>query len=147
MKRPQSLRRPKFRIADSAQQAVGGFLLAGPFVVTEEVWVLAAGMNGAQGALTAGLVALIGYAALYRADTDRDPEVETEIAGIPARFVSLMVVAFGSVTLLAVLFDAPDTFLIQQGVTGIELVGTTAKAVSVGAVFSVVGAATADSVF
>ena len=147
MKRPQSLRRPKFRIADSAQQAVGGFLLAGPFVVTEEVWVLAAGMNGTQGALTAGLVALIGYAALYRADTDRDPEVETEIAGIPARFVSLMVVAFGSVTLLAVLFDAPDTFLIQQGVTGTELVGTTAKAVSVGAVFSVVGAATADSVF
>jgi uncharacterized membrane protein len=147
MKRPRSLRRPNYRIADSAQQAVGGFLLAGPFVVTEEVWVLAGGMNGAQGALTAGLVAMIGYAALYRADTDRDPEVETEIAGIPARFVSLMIVAFGSVPLLAVLFDAPDTFLVQQGVTGVELVGTTAKAVSVGAVFSVVGAATADSVF
>lgn len=147
MKRPGSLRRPKYRIADSAQQAVGGFLLAGPFVVTEEVWVLAAGMNWIQGVLTAGIVALIGYAALYRADTDRDPEVEKEIAGIPARFVSLMIVAFGSVALLAVLFDAPDTFLIQEGVTGIELWGTTAKAVSVGAVFSVVGAATADSVF
>ncbi|MFO8114089.1 MAG: DUF2391 domain-containing protein [Halorubrum sp.] len=147
MKRPQSLRRPKYRIADSAQQAVGGFLLAGPFVVTEEVWVLAAGMHWIQGVLTAGIVALIGYAALYRADTDRDPEVEKEIAGIPARFVSLMIVAFGSVALLAVLFDAPDTFLIEEGVTGIELWGTTAKAVSVGAVFSVVGAATADSVF
>jgi uncharacterized membrane protein len=147
MKRPGSLRRPKYRIADSAQQAVGGFLLAGPFVVTEEVWVLAAGMNWIQGVLTAGIVALIGYAALYRADTDRDPEVEKEIAGIPARFVSLMIVAFGSVALLAVLFDAPDTFLIQEGVTGIELWGTTAKAASVGAVFSVGGAATADSVF
>jgi uncharacterized membrane protein len=147
MKRPRGLRRPKFRIADSAQQSVGGFLLAGPFVVTGEVWVLAAGMNWLQGALTAGIVGLIGYAALYRADTDRDPEVEKEIAGIPARFVSLMIVAFGSVALLAVLFDAPDTFLIQEGVTGIELWGTTAKAVSVGAVFSVVGAATADSVF
>jgi uncharacterized membrane protein len=147
MKRPRSLRRPKFRIADSAQQAVGGFLLAGPFVVTEEVWVLAAGMHWVQGALTAGVVALVGYAALYRADTDRDPDVEQEIAGIPARFLSLMVVAFGSVAVLAVLFDAPDTFLIEQGVTGPELWTTTAKAVSVGAVFSVVGAATADSVF
>ncbi|ACM58308.1 membrane protein [Halorubrum lacusprofundi] len=147
MKRPRGLRRPNFRIADSAQQAVGGFLLAGPFVVTEEVWVLAAGMNVGQGALTAGLVALIGYAALYRADTDRDPDVEKEIAGIPARFVSLMIVAFGSVTLLALLFDAPGTFLIEEGVVGVELWTTTFKAISVGAVFSVVGAATADSVF
>ena len=147
MKRPRSLRRPKFRIADSAQQAVGGFLLAGPFVVTEEVWVLAAGMHWIQGALTAGIVALIGYAALYRADTDRDPDVEQEIAGIPARFLSLMTVAFGSVAVLAVLFDAPDTFLIQQGVAGADLWATTAKAITVGAVFSVVGAATADSVF
>lgn len=147
MKRPGSLRRPKYRIADSAQQAVGGFLLAGPFVVTEEVWVLAAGMNWIQGVLTAGIVALIGYAALYRADTDRDPDVEKEIAGIPARFVSLMIVAFGSVTLLALLFDAPGTFLIEEGVVGVELWTTTFKAISVGAVFSVVGAATADSVF
>jgi uncharacterized membrane protein len=104
-------------------------------------------MNRAQGALTAVLVGLIGYAALYRADTDRDPEVEKDIVGIPARFVSLMLVAFGSVALLAILFDAPDTFLIERGVIGIELWETTAKAISVGAVFSVVGAATADSVF
>lgn len=147
MKRPNGLRRPQFRVADSAQQAVGGFLLAGPFVVTEEVWVLAAGMNTVQGALTAGIVGLIGYAALYRADTGRDPDSEEEIGGIPVRFVSLMIVAFGSVLVLAVLFDAPDTFLIKQGVTGTELWVTTFKAVSVGAVFSVVGAATADSVF
>ena len=147
MKRPRGLRRPKFRVADSAQQAVGGFLLAGPFVVTEEVWVLAAGMNWIQAILTAGVVGLIGYAALYRADTDRDPETEKDILGIPVRFISLMLVAFGSVTVLAVLFDAPDTFLVNEGVAGAELWATTFKAVSVGAVFSVVGAATADSVF
>jgi uncharacterized membrane protein len=147
MKRPRSLRRPNFRIADSAQQSVGGFLLAGPFVVTGEVWDLAAGMHWIQGALTAGLVGLIGYAALYRADTGRDPDEEKDIAGIPVRFVSLMLVAFGSVTVLAVVFDAPATFLIDQGVRGTELWVTTFRAVSVGAVFSVVGAATADSVF
>ncbi len=147
MKRPRGLRRPNFRIADSAQQIVGGFLLAGPFVVTAEVWELAAGMNAVQAVLTACVVAAIGYAALYRADTGRDPDEEQEVVGIPVRFVSLMVVSFGSVALLAVLFDAPATFLIEQGVTGPELWLTTVKAVTVGAVFSVVGAATADSVF
>ena len=146
MKRP-SLRRPRFRVADSAQQVVGGFLLAGPFVVTEEVWVLASGMSWVQAVLTAGVVAAIGYATLYRADTGRDPDAEQEVAGVPVRFLSLMIVSFGSVLVLAVLFDAPDTFLIEEGVTGAELWTTTAKAVSVGAVFSVVGAATADSVF
>ncbi|RAW45148.1 DUF2391 domain-containing protein [Halorubrum sp. 48-1-W] len=146
MKRP-NLRRPRFRVADSAQQIVGGFLLAGPFVVTEEVWVLASGMNGIQAVLTAVMVAAIGYATLYRADTDRDPEAEPKVVGIPVRFLSLMTVSFGSVVVLAVLFDAPDTFLIEQGVTGTDLWVTTAKAVTVGAVFSVVGAATADSVF
>ncbi|GAB3420742.1 DUF2391 family protein [Haloparvum alkalitolerans] len=147
MKRPRGLRRPNFRIADSAQQIVGGFLLAGPFVVTEEVWVLAGGMNGLQAVLTACVVAAIGYAALYRADTGRDPDEEQEVVGIPVRFVSLMVVSFGSVAVLALLFDAPDTFLIEQGIAGVDLWLTTAKAVTVGAVFSVVGAATADSVF
>ena len=147
MKRPTRLRRARFRFADSAQQTVGGFLLAGPFVVTEEVWVLASGMNAIQAVLTAGVVAAIGYATLYRADTGRDPDAEQEIAGVPVRFLSLMTVAFGSVFVLAALFDAPDTFLIQEGVTGVELWQTTATAVSVGAVFSVVGAATADSVF
>ena len=147
MKRPRGLRRPNFRLADSAQQAVGGFLLAGPFVVTGEVWVLAAGMSWLQGTLTAAVVGLIGYAALYRADTDRDPEDERDVIGVPIRFLSLMIVAFGSVTVLALLFDAPATFLIEEGVMGVDLWVTTFKAVSLGAVFSVVGAATADSVY
>ena len=37
--------RPRFQVADIAQQIVGGFLLAGPFVVTEEVWTLATEMG------------------------------------------------------------------------------------------------------
>ena len=135
------VRRRRFRVADSAQQVVGGSLLAGPFVVTEEVWLLARGMNVIQGALTVLVVALVGYGALYRADTDRDPELEREVVGVPVRFVSLLTVAFGSTLALAVLFDAPDTFLGGVGWM------TTAKAVSVSAVFSVVGAATADSLF
>ena len=133
----------RFKTADIAQQVVGGFLLAGPFVVTEEVWVLAASMNVFQALVTVGIVFTIGYGALYKAE-DRNPDREVEVGGIPLRFLSLMVVSFGSVLVLALAFDAPGTFV--DG-TLTERVYVTAKAISVGAIFSVVGAATADSVF
>jgi uncharacterized membrane protein len=136
--------RRRFRLADSTQQIVGGFLLAGPFVVTEEVWVLAANMGLLNTLATVGVVFGIGYAALYKADTTRDIDDEQNVGGIPIRFISLMTVSFGSVTILAVLFDAPSTFL-DVAETNAAL--TTAKAISISAVFSVVGAATADSIF
>ncbi|MFC6939699.1 DUF2391 family protein [Salinirubellus sp. GCM10025818] len=132
-----------FKTADIAQQVVGGFLLAGPFVVTEEVWVLAASMNVFQALVTVGIVFTIGYGALYKAE-DRNPDREVEVGGVPLRFLSLMIVSFGSVLVLALAFDAPGTFV--DG-TLAERVYVTAKAISVGAIFSVVGAATADSVF
>ncbi|ELY98162.1 DUF2391 family protein [Natrialba asiatica] len=138
--------RYRFRPADSAQQIVGGFLLAGPFVVTEEVWDLAENMNRFRMLLTVIVACAIGYGALYQADTKRDPDRETAVVGVPVRFLSLMCVAFGSVAILAFLFDAPDTFLDSSKSTA-ELVETTFNAVSVGAVFSVVGAATADTLF
>ena len=146
MKLPHTRRPRKFRVADSAQQIVGGFLLAGPFVVTEEVWLLAENMSLLQAVATIGVVCGIGYATLYKADTKRDPTTEQRIGRIPVRFLSLMMVAFGSVTILALLFDAPDTFLESVESTR-EIALITFKAVSVGSVFSVVGAATADSVF
>ncbi|NKE34542.1 DUF2391 family protein [Natronococcus sp. JC468] len=145
LRRPRRPRR--FRPADSAQQVVGGFLLAGPFVVTEEVWVLAANMSNVQALVTIGVVFAIGYAALYTADTEHDPTAEQRVGSVvPVRFVSLMCVSFGSVTILALLFDAPDTFLDVDGLNA-EMALITLKAVSVGSIFSVVGAATADSVF
>lgn len=128
-----------FRTSDFFQQIVGGFLLAGPFVVTEEVWHLARGMNSIQGGLTVLLVFIIGYGALYEADEDREEGTETDLAGVPARFVSLIFVAYFSVSMLVFLFSAPTAF--EAGV------GTTLKAIGIGAIFSVVGAATADSVF
>jgi uncharacterized membrane protein len=125
---------------------VGGFLLAGPFVVTEEVWDLAGNMSLLQTLATVSVVFGIGYATLYKADTKRNQEGEQNIAGVPLRFLSLMAVSFGSVAILAVLFDAPDTF-IQSADTNRELVLITFKAVSLSSVFSVVGAATADTLF
>ncbi|SFR32502.1 DUF2391 family protein [Halogeometricum limi] len=141
----------RFKLTDTAQQVVGGFLLAGPFVVTDEVWALAVGMEWYQAVVTVGIVFAIGYGTLYKADDDRDPDREVDVAGIPLRFVSLIIVAYLSVVMLALAFDAPAT-LIPNHVDPAEItfefqVVTTLKATSIGAVFSVIGAATADSVF
>ena len=138
----------RFALADTAQQVVGGFLLAGPFVVTEEVWVLAAEMSWLQTAVTVLVVLGIGYGALYKAD-DRDPDREADVGGVPLRYLSLVFVAYLSVVLLALAFDAPDTFLVDAGrVTGTrEAALVTLRAASVSAIFSVIGAATADSLF
>jgi uncharacterized membrane protein len=131
----------RFSLEDLAQQVVGGFLLAGPFVVTEEVWNLAKSMSWVQAGVTVCLVLTIGYGTLYRADEDRDADAEGQVAGVPARFVSLVAVSYLSVVVLAFAFAAPTVFTDASPTT------TTFKAVSIGSVFSVVGAATADSVF
>lgn len=144
-------RHRRFKFADTAQQIVGGFLVAGPFVVTDEVWGLAVGMAWYQAVLTACIVFGIGYGTLYKADADRDPDREAEIAGIPLRFISLILVSYLSVLILALSFDAPAT-LIPNHIDPAEItfrtqVFVTLKAISIGSVFSVIGAATADTVF
>jgi uncharacterized membrane protein len=101
------------------------------------------------------IVLAIGYGALYKAD-DRNPDRETEVGGVPVRFISLIAVSYLSVFILALAFNAPETFAGSSGTasaTSLDVsiewtvVGTTLKAVSIGSVFSVIGAATADSVY
>lgn len=149
-------RNRRFALADTVQQIVGGFILAGAFVVTEEVWVLARSMSTIQALTTVAIVCGIGYGALYKADASRDPDREAEVGGIPLRFVSLIAVSYLSVVVLALSFDAPWTFLEDLAVGGrlvlgkpvtIALVTVTLKATSIGSVFSVIGAATADSIY
>lgn len=138
-------RSKRYAVADTAQQLVGGFLLAGPFVVTEEVWILARNMRLVHVMATVAIVLGIGYAALYKADAGRDPDRELDVGGVPVRFVSLLVVSYGSVLLLAAVVAAPETFLSDQPL--LPRLVTTVKAASVGAIFSVIGAATADSLY
>lgn len=114
--------------------------------MTEEVWELAGNMSVPQALAIVAIVFIIGYATLFKADTGRDAADEPDIAGIPIRFISLMCVAFGSVSILVFLLNAPGTFLGSE-VSFAEAAQTTFNVVSVGAVFSVVGAATADSIF
>ncbi len=130
---------PTYWLDDVAQQVVGAFLLSGPFVVTEEVWRLAGHMAAWQVGAAVALVGIIGYLALYEAYSDRPIEMEEAVLGVPLRFMALMLISYGAVTLLLTLFSAPATF----GVT----TWTTVRAVSIAAIFAVVGAATADSLF
>ena len=137
--------RRKHELADTAQQIVGGFLLSGPFVVTQEVWMLARNMTVLHSLFLVMTVMAIGYGGLYGADNDRDPRREAAIVGVPVRFISVMMVAFGSVALLAFSITAPDLFL--SDLTSPNRFYVTFRALSVGALFSVVGAVTTDSLF
>lgn len=127
-----------FSFADMFQQMVGGFLLAGPFVVTEEVWRLAENILWYHSFFLVLIVFLIGYGALYKADECRHPGEEADIAGVPIRFISLMLVSYLSVTVLITLLNAPATFDAS--------INTVFKVISIASVFSVIGAATADSI-
>ncbi len=118
---------------------VGGFLLSGPFVVTEEVWALATNIYWYHSLLATIIVLGIGYGALYEADVDRDQRTEKKFLGIPRRFLSLIFVAYASVGLLIFLFGAIRTFD--------ATIFTATKVMSIVSLFSVIGAATADSVF
>jgi uncharacterized membrane protein len=136
--------RQKHKLADTAQQIVGGFPLAGPFVVTEEVWLLARNMTAYHSLFLVGIVAAMGYGGLYGAD-DRDPTREAAFLGVPVRFISVMIVAFGSVTVLAFAITAPDLFL--DDLNARTRMYVTSQAIRVAAIFSVVGAVTTDSLF
>ncbi len=137
--------RQDHKLADTAQQIVGGFLLSGPFVVTQEVWMLALNMTVLHNVFLVCVVAAIGYGGLYGADNDRDPSREAAVAGIPVRFISVLIVAYGSVGTLAFAVTAPDQFLGDLPL--VDRMVVTFRAISVGAVFSVVGAVTTDSLF
>ncbi len=125
-----------FGIDDVVQQLVGGFLLSGPFVVTEEVWKLGASMGVFHfiGALL--IIVIIGYAGLFRAE-GREEEKEKSLFGVPLRFISLLIISFASVSIMAFLFTAPTVFS--------ATVWATIKALSIAGIFSMIGALTADS--
>lgn len=129
----------RFRITDSMQQVVGGFLLAGPFVVEGGTWDLAASMANINAAILGVIIMSIGYGALYKADRGRNVANERKLLGIPLRFISLMTVSVSSVYILVYLLSVQQTF----GASSMTVV----KAVIVTSMFSTIGAATADSIF
>lgn len=87
----------RFKIADVFQQMIGGFLLAGPFVVEGSVWEMARNMQNYQAGILTLIFLAVGYGTLYKADKDREPGKEAKFLGVPVRFISLIAVSYGSV--------------------------------------------------
>lgn len=140
-----NLIRGRFDIDDVAQQAVGGLLVGGPFIVTEEVWTIAEQMSIYNILSTLAIVLITGYGILYVAVL-RDPDVEATVIGIvPLRLISLVLIAYLSGIIVAFSIGAPDVFTESNNIT--EIAWITFKASTTVSVFTVIGAGTVDSVF
>lgn len=126
-----------FGVDDFFQQVIGSVILTAPFLFTEEVWTLASNMSVIQGLVMAGFSLAIGHGVLYVAHQERDWNSERKLFGVTFRYLSLMAVAFGTILVLIIVTGAHSTF--NSGI--IE----TVKAIALMSPFSVVGAATADS--
>ena len=127
----------RFSLTDLAQQIIGGLLLAGPFIITEEVWTLAENMTLLQSFGTVVVILMIGYGALYEADEEREPDEETDVGGVPVRLISLIAVSYLSVGLITFMLNVPVVFDATNS--------TVLKAISIASIFSLIGAATVDS--
>lgn len=122
---------------DFFQQIVGSAVLTAPFLFTEEVWRLAGNMSSLQSALFIGITLVLGHGILYIAEMDRDWNRERKLFGFTLRYISLMGVSLGTIVVLVFMTSAPETF--NAGWFH------TFKTISLISVFSVLGAATADS--
>lgn len=134
----------RFDIDDIAQQVVGGLVVGGPFVVTEETWSIASKMSIYNVLFTFLIVLVLGYGILYVAVL-RDPDVEASFGVVPLRFVSLIIVAYLSGIIIAVSTGASSLFTDTS--SGLELVWVVFKASTTISIFTVIGAGTADSIF
>ncbi len=126
-----------FGVDDLVQQIIGSAILTAPFLFTEEVWRLADNASTLQASLLVLSALGLGHGVLYVAYQERDWDNERKIFGVTWRYISLMLVAFGTVGLMLSMTSAAETFnasLLQ-----------TFKVISLISVFAVAGAATADS--
>jgi uncharacterized membrane protein len=122
---------------DFFQQVLGSIILISPFIFTEEVWRLAGNMGPLNTAVALLFTFAVGHGVLYKAKNDRDWDRERKIFGLTVRYISLMIVAFGTIALMVIISGAHETF--NAGFS------KALSAVSLISIFSVIGAAVTDS--
>lgn len=122
---------------DLLQQVVGSAILISPFIFTEEVWRIAENMSPLRSSLALLSTFLIGHGVLYTAKESRDWDEERKIMGATLRYISLMLVTFGTVIFMIIISSARQTF--SAGLW------QTLKVISLTSIFSVIGAAVTDS--
>lgn len=122
---------------DFFQQLIGSAILTAPFLFTEEIWQIADNTSLTQSAFSITLTLLLGHGILYIEKHEREFENEREILGIRLRYISLMIVSFGTILLLMSITATGQT--LGNGPLNAF------KAVSLISIFAVIGAATADN--
>ncbi|WEL23078.1 DUF2391 family protein [Candidatus Nanohalovita haloferacivicina] len=126
-----------FGVDDFFQQVTGSAILTAPFLFTEEVWEVAAAASDVQ-ALASVLVTLfLGNGILYVSKLERDWDSERKVFGVTLRYISLMLVSFGTVAFLLTITAAEHVFA--------DSWYHMMKVVALISIFSVIGAATADN--
>lgn len=126
-----------FGVDDFFQQVTGSTILTAPFLFTEEVWKVAAAASDVQ-ALASVLVTLfLGHGILYVSKRERDLDSERKVLGVTLRYISLMLVSFGTVAFLLTITAAENVFA--------DSIYHMMKVVALISIFSVIGAATADN--
>ncbi len=128
----------RFSISDLIQQILGGYLIAGPFIIEDGFWLLAENMTTFHSLIAILMVIIIGFGASTQDDKEQDSEEEEIDVDNPLRLVSLISVAYLSVGSLIFVFNAIETFNLT--------LFTAFKGMSLGAIFSLVGAAAMDSI-
>lgn len=126
-----------FGADDFFQQFTGSTILTAPFLFTEEVWRMAAATSIIQALLSVLLTLFLGHGILYVAKQDRDWDEERQFLGVTVRYLSLMLVSFGTVMFLLSITAAEEVFA--------DSLLHTLKLVSMISIFAVIGAATADN--
>lgn len=126
-----------FGADDFFQQVTGSAILTAPFLFTQEVWTMAAATSTVQALLSVIVTLFLGHGILYVAKRDRDWESERQFLGVTVRYISLMLVSFGTVMFLLSITAAEEVFS--------DSLMHTFKLLSMISIFSVIGAATADN--
>lgn len=122
---------------DFFQQLIGSSLLIAPFLFTEEVWRIAQNTSIIHSMFSITVTLVLGHGILYIAENERDFERERHILGVRLRYISLMVVSFGTILLFLSITATEQT--LGNGPLNVF------KVVSLISIFAVIGAATADN--
>ncbi len=122
--------KPRFTFHDFLQQVVGAMILSAPFIVTQEVWELAKGLDSIRIAILIPVTLFLGYFVLKYTHKDETPDM-------PQRMFSLVVVSYTCSFLV----------LYMVGIIGNVITDTVwaLKLVILVSLFSTIGAAAADT--
>jgi uncharacterized membrane protein len=128
----------RFQTRDIAQQIIGAILFASPFVITEELWELAYGLNNIRILILLIFTIINSMIIVYFTEYQKlKKEIENfDILRIPTRLISLILVSY----------IVSSSLLWTIGVIGMRIIDPiwSIKLIILASFFASIGASTAD---